>query len=188
MKFISIILDLHVLCFQLIISFSRLYPVSSSQSNDIQYLSISHSGVRLVRREKSLPTDYLRVSKPSFDNRFFEFFKMKNLMQLLNEAFVILFFLSLRIIFCPRVYPSQILKCIFCIPSQMMLLLNVHLLFENISKQSHTNFLLIQIEVQILVYSLADFAMVLRCVIIVYGILFGQSRYHLVISCMVEKL
>jgi len=41
--------------------FSRLYPVSSTQSTDIQYLSISHSGVRLVRREKSLPTDYLRV-------------------------------------------------------------------------------------------------------------------------------
>ena len=59
--------------FKGIISFSRLYPVSSSQSNDIQYLSISHSGVRLVRREKSLPTDYLRVSKHAIDNHFLMF-------------------------------------------------------------------------------------------------------------------
>ena len=44
------------------ILFYRLYPVSSTQSTDIQYLSVAHSGVRLVRREKSLPTDYLRVS------------------------------------------------------------------------------------------------------------------------------
>ena len=39
-----------------------MYPVSSSQSGDVQYLALSHSGVRLVRREKSLPTDYLHVS------------------------------------------------------------------------------------------------------------------------------
>jgi myosin-15 len=42
--------------------FARLYPVTSGQaSEDMQYLAISHSGVRLVRREKSLPTDYLQV-------------------------------------------------------------------------------------------------------------------------------
>lgn len=42
--------------------FARLYPVTSGQdSEDMQYLAISHSGIRLVRREKSLPTDYLQV-------------------------------------------------------------------------------------------------------------------------------
>merc|ERR1712218_714787 len=43
--------------------FARLYPVTSGQKNteDMQYLAISHSGIRLVRREKSLPTDYLQV-------------------------------------------------------------------------------------------------------------------------------
>merc|ERR1711899_245776 len=42
--------------------FARLYPVTSGQSSeDMQYLAISHSGIRLVRREKSLPTDYLQV-------------------------------------------------------------------------------------------------------------------------------
>ena len=44
-------------------SFPRLYPVSTGQEGEVQYLSISHSGVRLVRREKSLPTDYLKVSE-----------------------------------------------------------------------------------------------------------------------------
>jgi hypothetical protein len=29
---------------------------------DLQYLAVSHSGVKLIRREKSLPTDYLKVS------------------------------------------------------------------------------------------------------------------------------
>ena len=45
--------------------FARLYPVTSGQNTeDMQYLAISHSGIRLVRREKSLPTDYLQVSVP----------------------------------------------------------------------------------------------------------------------------
>ena len=47
--------------------FARLYPVTSgggsqNTQEDMQYLAISHSGIRLVRREKSLPTDYLQVS------------------------------------------------------------------------------------------------------------------------------
>ena len=43
--------------------FARLYPVTSGQNTeDMQYLAISHSGIRLVRREKSLPTDYLQVN------------------------------------------------------------------------------------------------------------------------------
>ncbi len=29
---------------------------------DGQYLAVSHKGVMLVRREKSLPTDYLKVT------------------------------------------------------------------------------------------------------------------------------
>ncbi len=29
---------------------------------DVQYLAVSHKGVMLVRREKSLPTDYLKVT------------------------------------------------------------------------------------------------------------------------------
>merc|ERR1719357_1219517 len=42
--------------------FSRIYPVASSdQDVDVQYLAVSHTGVKLVRREKSLPTDYLKV-------------------------------------------------------------------------------------------------------------------------------
>ena len=44
--------------------FSRIYPVASSdQDVDVQYLAVSHTGVKLVRREKSLPTDYLKVGK-----------------------------------------------------------------------------------------------------------------------------
>ena len=42
--------------------FSRIYPVASSEQDvEVQYLAVSHSGVKLVRREKSLPTDYLKV-------------------------------------------------------------------------------------------------------------------------------
>lgn len=42
--------------------FCRLYPVSGGQNNrTVQYLGVSHSGVRLIRREKSLPNDYLQV-------------------------------------------------------------------------------------------------------------------------------
>ena len=48
--------------------FARLYPVTSGQNTeDMQYLAISHSGIRLVRREKSLPTDYLQVSVPLYN-------------------------------------------------------------------------------------------------------------------------
>ncbi len=43
--------------------FARLYPVTSGQNpEDAQYLAVSHSGVRLVKRVKSLPTDYLQVN------------------------------------------------------------------------------------------------------------------------------
>lgn len=42
--------------------FCRLYPVSGGQTNrTVQYLGVSHSGVRLIRREKSLPYDYLQI-------------------------------------------------------------------------------------------------------------------------------
>merc|ERR1719357_921065 len=42
--------------------FSRIYPVASNdQDVDLQYLAVSHTGVKLIRREKSLPTDYLKV-------------------------------------------------------------------------------------------------------------------------------
>ena len=41
---------------------NRLYP-TTQPTGDAQYLAISHSGVRLVRREKSIPTDYLQASK-----------------------------------------------------------------------------------------------------------------------------
>ena len=42
--------------------FSRIYSVASSdQDVEVQYLAVSHNGVKLVRREKSLPTDYLKV-------------------------------------------------------------------------------------------------------------------------------
>lgn len=42
----------------------RLYPISHGSNKstaDSQYLAIMHSGVKLVRRVKSLPTDYLEV-------------------------------------------------------------------------------------------------------------------------------
>ena len=63
--------------------FTRVYPVSSSDQdievqvmtrlslvNDTsnfpfslaQYLAVSHTGLKLLRREKSLPTDFLNVS------------------------------------------------------------------------------------------------------------------------------
>ena len=43
--------------------FSRIYPVASSdQDVEVQYLAVSHTGVKLVKREKNLPTDYLNVS------------------------------------------------------------------------------------------------------------------------------
>ena len=57
--------------------FARLYPVSSratsspspgqnKEESEMQYLAISHSGIRLVQREKSLPTDYLQVIQSIF--------------------------------------------------------------------------------------------------------------------------
>ena len=43
--------------------FSRIYPVATGdQDVDVQYLAVSHNGVKLVKREKNLPTDYLNVS------------------------------------------------------------------------------------------------------------------------------
>ncbi|XP_052130634.1 unconventional myosin-XVB-like [Frankliniella occidentalis] len=42
--------------------FSRIFPVSGGHQNpDVQFLAISHSGVRLLRKEKSVPHDYLQV-------------------------------------------------------------------------------------------------------------------------------
>merc|ERR1719195_2452125 len=42
--------------------FSRIYPVASGdQDVDVQYLAITHTGLKLVKREKSLPTDFLSV-------------------------------------------------------------------------------------------------------------------------------
>ena len=42
--------------------FCRLYSVSGGQNNrTVQYLGVSHSGIRLIRREKSVPNDYLQV-------------------------------------------------------------------------------------------------------------------------------
>ena len=43
--------------------FARLYPVNVKAGEAAKYLAVAHSGVRLVRRQKSLPTDYLEVSK-----------------------------------------------------------------------------------------------------------------------------
>ncbi|KAJ1528092.1 hypothetical protein ONE63_008008 [Megalurothrips usitatus] len=44
------------------IYFARIFPVSGGHQNpDVQFLAISHSGVRLVRKEKSVPHDYLQV-------------------------------------------------------------------------------------------------------------------------------
>ena len=48
--------------------FSRIYPiVSSNQDAEVQYLAVSHAGVKLVKREKNLPTDYLSVSTKSIE-------------------------------------------------------------------------------------------------------------------------
>ncbi|KAK6643275.1 hypothetical protein RUM43_004780 [Polyplax serrata] len=42
--------------------FCRLFPVSGGQTNrTVQYLGVSHSGLRLIRREKGAPQDYLQV-------------------------------------------------------------------------------------------------------------------------------
>merc|ERR1719245_229883 len=42
--------------------FARIYPVATNnQEVEFQYLAVSHTGVKLLRREKSLPTDYLKV-------------------------------------------------------------------------------------------------------------------------------
>ena len=58
--------------------FARLYPVTSGQNTeDMQYLAISHSGIRLVRREKSLPTDYLQVSTYQITVFYIEIFMWK---------------------------------------------------------------------------------------------------------------
>ena len=50
---------------ELDVYFSRLYPISkpeeSSASSTQQYLAVSHSGVRLVERQRGLPTDTLEV-------------------------------------------------------------------------------------------------------------------------------
>ena len=49
--------------------FSRIYPVAAGdQDVDVQYLAVSHAGVKLIKREKSLPTDYLNVSKNSMEH------------------------------------------------------------------------------------------------------------------------
>ena len=37
------------------------YSYSDHNQVDLQYLAVSHTGVKLIRREKSLPTDYLKV-------------------------------------------------------------------------------------------------------------------------------
>ena len=48
--------------------FSRIYPVASGdQDVDVQYLAITHTGLKLVKREKSLPTDFLSVSATSIN-------------------------------------------------------------------------------------------------------------------------
>ncbi|XP_046399408.1 unconventional myosin-XV isoform X2 [Ischnura elegans] len=42
--------------------FARIFPVSGGHQNpNVQHLAVSHSGIRLIRREKSLPNDYLQV-------------------------------------------------------------------------------------------------------------------------------
>jgi len=42
--------------------FCRLFPVSGGQANrTVQFLGVSHSGLRLIRRDKSGPTDTLQV-------------------------------------------------------------------------------------------------------------------------------
>ena len=49
---------------ELDVYFSRLYPISKpeeSSASTQQYLAVSHSGVRLVERQRGLPTDTLEV-------------------------------------------------------------------------------------------------------------------------------
>ncbi|GLH06473.1 Unconventional myosin IC [Gryllus bimaculatus] len=42
--------------------FARIFPVSGGHQHPaVQHLAVSHSGVRLIRREKSVPEDYLQV-------------------------------------------------------------------------------------------------------------------------------
>lgn len=42
--------------------FCRLYPVSGGQTHrTVQYLGISHSGIRLIRKEKGVPQDHLQI-------------------------------------------------------------------------------------------------------------------------------
>ena len=43
------------------ITISRNHCYSDHNQVDLQYLAVSHTGVKLIRREKSLPTDYLKV-------------------------------------------------------------------------------------------------------------------------------
>jgi hypothetical protein len=49
---------------ELNVYFARLYPISKPESSSSapQYLAVSHDGVRLVERQKGLPTDTLEVS------------------------------------------------------------------------------------------------------------------------------
>ena len=47
--------------------FARLYPITN-QAEDLQYLAISHSGLKIVKRQKSLPTDYFQVSYQNMDS------------------------------------------------------------------------------------------------------------------------
>ena len=53
---------------ELDVYFARLYPISkpeesasSSSAATQQYLAVSHSGVKLVERQRGLPTDTLEV-------------------------------------------------------------------------------------------------------------------------------
>ncbi|XP_059488252.1 unconventional myosin-XV isoform X3 [Neocloeon triangulifer] len=42
--------------------FARIFPITGSHQNpDVKHLAVSHSGIRLIRREKSIPNDYLQV-------------------------------------------------------------------------------------------------------------------------------
>lgn len=56
-------------------SSARLYPISSGSAKsgpDSQYLAVSHTGVKLVKRQKSLPTDYLEVGNNYFSTRIYD--------------------------------------------------------------------------------------------------------------------
>ncbi|KAF4520562.1 hypothetical protein B566_EDAN011115, partial [Ephemera danica] len=42
--------------------FARIFPITGVHQNpDVQHLAISHTGIRLIRREKSIPNDYLQI-------------------------------------------------------------------------------------------------------------------------------